>query len=163
MTDNNNIWLEYIKSVKKIDNNSIQKATHNEIITNNSIEPDTPEHGSFFNSSNKQSILALPFGYTNKRRRKQTLPIEDKLDLHGLTQDQAFEKLNEFLRFAYHNNKKHVLIITGKGALARPGAIKLAVPRWLQHTEIKQYILSYSMARHNQGGEGAISVLLKTK
>ena len=99
--------------------------------------------------------IKLPIsGYSN---------IEEKIDLHGLTQDQAFEKLKIFLENSSRNNKKEVIIVTGKGALNKPGAIKLALPRWLEYTELKQYITGYSMIIDSLGGSGAIRVAIRAK
>lgn len=164
MTDDD-IWNEYVKSIKKIDNKFIKRTVHTNTYLNKNIDNNSsnPEHETLFNHHNKQSIIEHSFNYFNKKKRRQNLPIESKIDLHGLTQDQAFEELNNFLKSAYHNNKKNILIITGKGKLSQPGVIRLAVPRWLRYTEIKQYILSFSTAENSQGGEGAISVLLKSK
>jgi DNA-nicking Smr family endonuclease len=89
--------------------------------------------------------------------------LSTKLDLHGYTQEQAFTELKRFLESAYHNGVREVLIITGKGRLDHPSVIKLAVPRWLEYTELKGFINSYSSAKAKQGGEGAISIMIKRK
>ena len=82
--------------------------------------------------------------------------IDGKIDLHGMTQDQAYDALQRFFQAAIANKKRTILIITGKGALNNPCILKVSVPRWLQYTELKRYILSYSTAPAALGGEGAI-------
>ncbi len=89
--------------------------------------------------------------------------VNKKLDLHGFTQDQAFTMLKKFLKEAFDNNIKQVLVVTGKGGLDNPGVIKLVVPRWLQYTELNKYVLSYSAAKQSFGGEGAILISIKNK
>ncbi|MCT4635223.1 MAG: Smr/MutS family protein [Rickettsiales bacterium] len=89
--------------------------------------------------------------------------IESTIDLHGLTQDQAFDNLKNFLDASYNNNKKEVIVITGKGKLNSPGVIKLAVPRWLEYTELKKYILGYSWVQDSLGGSGSIRVMIKRR
>lgn len=88
--------------------------------------------------------------------------ISNVLDLHGLTQDVAYNKLKDFLVKAYENNLGRVLVITGKGKENNPGVIKLSLPRWLEYTEINQYIRSYSSAGNKHGGEGAVIIQIKS-
>lgn len=92
-------------------------------------------------------------------RRK--IKIDRKIDLHGYTQDQAFEFLSLFLKNAYIMQKRHVLIVTGKGSLDNPGVIKTMLPRWLEYTELKKYISGYSQAPIDLGGSGAMLVKIK--
>ncbi len=92
---------------------------------------------------------------------RKTLVIEDRIDLHGLTQEQAYSSLLHFLSSARENKKKHVLVVTGKGALDKPSVIKTIVPRWFEYTELKQYVASYSVAPINFGGSGALVAKLK--
>lgn len=99
--------------------------------------------------------IKIPHQVSNK--------IESTIDLHGLTQDQAFDSLKHFLNTSYNNNKKEVIIITGKGQLNSPGVIKLAVPRWLEYTELKRYILGYSSIQDSLGGSGSIRVMIKRR
>ena len=87
--------------------------------------------------------------------------ITSKIDLHGLTQDQAFEQLKVFLKQSCDANKKEVVIITGKGKINQPGLIKTLVPRWLEHTELKRYVLGYSYIQDTFGESGAIRVLIR--
>lgn len=85
------------------------------------------------------------------------------IDLHGLTQEQAFEELKLFLANAYNTYQKEVLIITGKGTQDSPSIFKLVVPRWLKYTELNAYVRDYFIAKPRFGGEGAITVLIKKK
>ena len=88
-------------------------------------------------------------------------PPDARIDLHGMTKDQAYSALKNFLQNARNLGKKNVLIITGKGSLLQPSVIKVEVPRWLEYTELKQYVMSYSSANYRLGGEGAIIVTLR--
>ena len=149
-------WNQYTQSVKKLKNKSvIQKRTVYK--TSSPINIDQPN----------QVLLAKfkipPPPPPLQKKRNLVAPPEDSIDLHGLTQAQAFTQLSQFLEKSYHSNKKHVLVITGKGPLDQPGIIKLAVPRWLQYTELKQHVATYSTAEYRLGGEGAISVFIRKK
>ena len=50
-----------------------------------------------------------------RRMQRGQAPIEDRLDLHGLSQEQAQKKVKAFISSAVQKNFRHVLIITGKG------------------------------------------------
>ena len=99
-----------------------------------------------------------------KRLKQGKLIIEGRLDLHGLKQVEAHERLIDFLRDAYQKDKRCVLIITGKGRLLEGGGVlKKNVPHWLNSPKIREIILSCNHARPADGGTGALYVLLKRK
>jgi DNA-nicking Smr family endonuclease len=150
----NDPWLEYIKFVKKIKHNTLAKAAAKPIKLD---QFSTEIKAELFNLQIPASPPPL------QKKRLAIAPIDAKIDLHGLTQAEAYIKLKNFLEQSYAQNKKHALIVTGKGPIDTPGVIKLAVPRWLQYTEVSKYVLSYTTAKPNFGGEGAISVILRSK
>ena len=43
------------------------------------------------------------------------MALEDRLDLHGLSKEQAHKQLISFISRAVQQNLRHVLVITGKG------------------------------------------------
>ena len=100
---------------------------------------------------------------------KQT--IDAAIDLHGLTQAQAETALKTFLKRAHLDNKKTVLVITGKGQRRKsdersfelgapePGIIKRSVPNWLD--DMPDVVLSYTTSHVRHGGEGALYVRLR--
>ncbi|MGH1405382.1 MAG: Smr/MutS family protein [Rhodomicrobiaceae bacterium] len=100
---------------------------------------------------------------------KQT--IDAAIDLHGLTQAQAETALKTFLKRAHLDNKKTVLVITGKGQSRKshersfelgapePGIIKRSVPNWLD--DMPDVVLSYTTSHSRHGGEGALYVRLR--
>ncbi len=47
------------------------------------------------------------------------LPVEARLDLHGMRQRDAHAALRKFLKAAQGKGHRHVLVITGKGARGR--------------------------------------------
>ncbi|WP_275786754.1 Smr/MutS family protein [Pararhizobium gei] len=89
------------------------------------------------------------------------LPIEARIDLHGMIQSQAHGFLLHFLMRAHDRGLRHVLVITGKGtSLGSDGALKRAVPMWFALPEFRMLISSYEPAARNHGGEGALYVRL---
>jgi DNA-nicking Smr family endonuclease len=93
---------------------------------------------------------------TAERLRRGELAIEARLDLHGMTQDEAHDALARFLARAHAAGQRCLLVITGKGAVLRE-----AVPRWLDEGEARARVLATSRAQPRHGGGGALYVLLR--
>ncbi|MFN3076087.1 MAG: Smr/MutS family protein [Alphaproteobacteria bacterium] len=91
--------------------------------------------------------------------------LDARLDLHGMTQTEAYRALRNFLETASYRGHRSVLIITGKGArgFEGSGVLKHVVPLWLNEPKFRSRILSFSFARPKHGGDGALYVLLKRK
>jgi len=95
-----------------------------------------------------------------RRLRRGLFPIEDELDLHGLTQLAAREQLAHFLDSNRAAGRRCVRIIHGKGLRSggRGPILKLAVDSWLRrHLDVMAFI----SARPIDGGTGAVCVLLR--
>lgn len=96
-----------------------------------------------------------------KKLAKGRLPIEARLDLHGLFQDEAHDLLLDFLLRAHERGLRHVLVITGKGrSMGSEGVLRRAVPLWFSKAEFRFLISSYEWAARHHGGEGAMYVRL---
>jgi len=108
---------------------------------------------------------------TARQLERGKLPVEARLDLHGMRQREAHAALRRFLKSAQGKGYRHVLVITGKGAAAdttRPfyesderGVLRQAVPHWLTASDLAPVVLSYSEAPRRLGGEGALYVRLR--
>jgi DNA-nicking Smr family endonuclease len=101
------------------------------------------------------------------RREKQKLvrgraPIDARLDLHGMTQEEAHAALVHFLRRSQRAGAKFVLVITGKGTRAgEPGVLRRQVPLWLGLAEFRDAVVGFEEAHMAHGGEGALYVRLR--
>jgi DNA-nicking Smr family endonuclease len=96
-----------------------------------------------------------------RRLRRGLIPIEDELDLHGLSQSAARYQLAEFLTYSRNAGRRCVRIIHGKGyrSGARGPVLKTAVDLWLRrHLDV----MAFTSARAIDGGTGAVYVLLRT-
>lgn len=100
----------------------------------------------------------------NRKRRiaKEHDPIGARLDMHGLDQDQARATLEGFIRRAYEDGHRAVLIITGKGRVGH-GVLKQRTPEWLAGPAVRDMIAGVSAADQRHGGDGALYVALKRK
>jgi len=93
--------------------------------------------------------------------RRGRLPIDDAIDLHGCTQEQAYVALAGFLGRAHGAGRRCVLVVTGKGLRDGTGVLRAMVPRWLNEPALRRLVLGFSYAQPKDGGEGALYVLLK--
>lgn len=97
---------------------------------------------------------------TLRRLRNRYWAVQDHLDLHGLTQDAARQQLVLFLAHAIQNHYRCVLIIHGKGLSSADGVpvLKHRIGGWLAQYRA---VLAFCQARPEDGGSGAVLVLLK--
>ena len=95
-----------------------------------------------------------------RKLRRGNLPVQDRLDLHGLRSDAARVLLLEFLHEAMQRELRCVLVIHGKG-MNSPGGE--AVLRKLARHWLTQHpgVMGYCEAPPNEGGTGAVLVLLR--
>jgi DNA-nicking Smr family endonuclease len=110
---------------------------------------------------------------TSERLKRGQLPIEARLDLHGMTQDQARRSLDGFIAHAHDRGLRAVLIITGKGLKPRgadadpwdtaPGVLKHQTPRWLNEAPNRARVLAFTPAQPRDGGTGALYVLIRRR
>jgi DNA-nicking Smr family endonuclease len=95
-----------------------------------------------------------------RKLRRGLFPIEDELDLHGLSQTAARDQLARFLSYNRAAGRRCVRIIHGKGyrSGARGPILKIAVDSWLRrHLDV----MAFTSARAIDGGTGALYVLLR--
>ena len=98
-------------------------------------------------------------GRTQRRLFRGDVPVDRRLDLHGLTTARAESRLAQFIETAARDGCRCVLVITGKGA----GILRGHVPNWLKRQPLSPHILALAEARPHDGGSGALYVLLRRK
>ena len=94
--------------------------------------------------------------------RRGNYPIDARIDLHGLTQAEAHDRLGTFLAAAQVRGNRCVLVITGRG-VRHGGTLRAMTPRWLEEAPNRARVLSYAQAQVHHGGEGALYVLLRRR
>lgn len=111
-------------------------------------------------------------GNTDRRLKRGQIPIEGRLDLHGFNQEQAHGMLRQFVQSAYAQNKRCLLVITGKGGgrIGRlfggdssGGVLKQKLPQWISDYPLKDIVLKAVHAAPKDGGSGAFYLYLKRK
>lgn len=90
-------------------------------------------------------------------RRGRTEP-DARIDLHGMTHDGAYRALIGFLTKAQREEKRVVLVVTGKG-----GVLREALPLWLGQPDLQPLVSGVAEAHIKHGGSGAFYVSLRRK
>jgi DNA-nicking Smr family endonuclease len=95
-----------------------------------------------------------------RKLRKGAWSIQGEIDLHGMRREEAREALAEFMRESLKRGWRCVRVVHGKG-LGSPGktpVLKGKVHSWLVQ---KDEVMAFVQARADEGGTGAVVVLLR--
>jgi len=86
---------------------------------------------------------------------------QDEVDLHGLNRDEARHLLASFLADCLLHGRRCVRVIHGKGhgSPQKLSILRQLVRGWLAQ---RQEVLAYCQAKPQDGGEGALLVLLRS-
>jgi DNA-nicking Smr family endonuclease len=106
-----------------------------------------------------------------QRFERGELPVEARIDLHGMTLANAERALSKFLRDGIAQQKRCLLVITGKGSIRSEseieimqkgrGVLRAWLPDYLKRGPWRDQILGLAPARPDMGGAGAFYVLLR--
>ena len=163
-------WQETVLDVKKIEqaNKNWAKPQPKDFVIRNNVN--------VFEAYNGEKLDDIIMGEsanidaaTFRRFKRGDFEIEAILDLHGYTTDEAYDKVETFIKNCYLRKKRCVQIVTGKGLhkdddiFASRGVLKDLVPRWLNAEMLRPLILTFDYSRLEDGGEGALTILLRRK
>jgi DNA-nicking Smr family endonuclease len=84
------------------------------------------------------------------------IPIEEEIDLHRLTVDEALPKLDDFLYAAFRSGLYRVLVVHGKGS----GVLRQEVGHYLSKHPL---VRAHRLADRYHGGIGATQVELSER
>lgn len=130
-----------------------EQAVLKESLSGHAAEPglETGEELSFRRSHVPLKVL--------KDLRRGKYSIQDELDLHGLTANEARLMLREFIADVLREGYRCVRIVHGKGLRSGPGGpvLKARLSKWLPQWD---QVLAFTTAPARDGGTGALYVLL---
>ena len=98
--------------------------------------------------------------------------IDAVLDLHGMRQHEAHERLRRFLHQSQFKHARLVLVVTGKGSSPTKnhdgeghgkGILRRLVPDWLRMPDLRPVVMGFEEAAPHQGGSGALYVRLRKR
>jgi len=135
---------------READDASVMQSLLDELSENDLLE--TGEHLAYTAPGVQRSLL--------KKLKSGRYSLQAEIDLHGYTVNEARTLLSEFLKTSREQRRLCVRIIHGKGRKTADKAprLKPAVNQWLQRNK---GVLAFCSARDNDGGTGAVYVLLK--
>ncbi len=109
-------------------------------------------------------IVGLDAGLVEQLRSRR-FSYEAHIDLHGLNSEQAYWNLVGFFRSAYFKGLRVVLIITGRGLNSpfNEPVLRGKVQQWMSHEPLKRVVLAFCSAKQEDGGLGALYVLLRKR
>ncbi len=95
--------------------------------------------------------------------RRGLFPLQGHLDLHGLSRAEAKEAVERYLAHCRAQRRRCVLLITGRGLSSPEGRpiLKTMVAGLLTTRRMSRQVLAFATARPEDGGAGAIYVLLR--
>lgn len=97
---------------------------------------------------------------TMRKLQRGGYSVQAELDLHGMTTDEARQRLADFIDYSAEQGKYCVRVVHGKGLGSgeRGPVLKNAVNRWLRKWDC---VLAFVSTRQVDGGTGAVYVLLQ--
>jgi DNA-nicking Smr family endonuclease len=98
-----------------------------------------------------------------RRLRRGLLPIDGRIDLHGMAAGEARAQLELFLRTMRARGERCVLVIHGKGEHSPlgMGVLRGEIAAWLSQGPSSAHVAAFATALASDGGEGAVYVLLR--
>lgn len=102
------------------------------------------------------AAAATPDRRTLENLKRGKMRPEARLDLHGMTREEAFAALSSFVARAQADGVRVALVITG-----RSGVLRSETPRWLAAAALRPRILGLAEAKPRDGGAGALYVLIR--
>ena len=97
------------------------------------------------------------------RLRAGEYSTQGHLDLHGMTRAEAKAALEKFVSASRLAGKRCVLVVTGRGLHSKDQipVLKEGVQSWLSRGRVGRQVLAFTTARPQDGGAGAVYVLLR--
>jgi DNA-nicking Smr family endonuclease len=98
-----------------------------------------------------------------RKLRRGMLPIDARMDLHGLRVAEGRTQLELFLRTMRARGERCVLVVHGKGEHSPRGVgvLRGEIAAWLSQGAASADVAAFATASEGDGGEGAVYVLLR--
>lgn len=108
------------------------------------------------------SVAGLPRRVLQRLKRGD-FAFSAHLDLHGLTRDEARDRVQKFIVDSQRRQERCVLIVHGRGNNSKDGipVLKTLLSSWLNRGSIGRNVLAFCTARPHDGGAGAMYVLIR--
>jgi len=98
-----------------------------------------------------------------EKLRAGEFSVQQVLDLHGLSAEDAHEAFRSFIRDAVQSQVHCVKVIHGRGLKSRKGPVlKEKLKEWILQAMHRKWVVAFASSRMSAGGPGATVVLLRT-
>lgn len=115
--------------------------------------PDTQEYVEWINQDYQKDIV--------RELHEGRYSVQDILDLHGVTVDEAEEEFEKFIKKSIRKRYRCIKVIHGRGLRSPKGPVlKEAVISWLTG-RYRKNVIAFVTARQCDGGLGALYILLR--
>jgi len=134
-------------------------------LNNKLSEKDKKDWENFLNNKD-------PLEVKDKELQQKKTIMEKSIDLHGLTLNEANNKIYEFIKYCYENNVKKINVITGKGMRSKNindpyqskdlSILKHSVPEYIKgNSDLMNRILKIDFEAVNSSSMGSFDIFLK--
>lgn len=98
-----------------------------------------------------------------RKLRRGEYSVQGHVDLHGLTREEARREVDRFLKDSRRRGRRCVLLVHGRGLHSEKQVpvLKEALRGWLATARFGRHVLAFATARPQDGGAGALYVLLR--
>lgn len=96
-----------------------------------------------------------------KRLHTGSYAVQDSLDLHGYTLEEAEREIDTFMRGSLRHGFRCLKIVHGRGLRSQNGPVLKTSTVKLLSTRYRKSILAFVSARQCDGGLGALYILLR--
>lgn len=169
------IWRQVVASVEPLPGRALPEEPEQQAPKPDAVSVDAPAAPKPALASKIEAKKRLPLAGVETRLRQRVargqLPIDARLDLHGLRQEAAHRRLFAFLHEAQRRGHKIVLVITGKGKAGAPpdetgfgterGVLRRLTPLWLAEPQARMLVVGFEEAALQHGGAGALYVRIR--
>ena len=150
----------------------IPRNTENILKKNFEKETQTHAYERLTKKANPKNSFKLEKTPINKKLKKGKVPIEKKIDFHGLSVLAAEALFLDTVINCYNQNLRCILFVTGKGVMKKDkndneniklyyGKIRKNFLNWVSRPDLQKYILSVEQAGIEHGADGAFFVYLR--
>lgn len=173
----NDIFINLIGDVTPIKKNNKLKRNIPVINKAISFQKRTKNKPSFSELKKRPTLsnisnFEIEINKTNKKLKKGKIPIDKKIDFHGLSLFDAESLFTHTISICYKKNLRCILFITGKGVLKKTandwdesklyyGKIRSNFLIWTKKKELSKFILNVEQASIKYGADGAFFVYLR--
>ena len=150
----NRVHHNIIRTQKKVIRNHVEDDVEEIYRISDFIDP------SDYCTSNQQLSFKTA-GVQNRQFQKLKqgqIMVEECLDLHGLTIDQARKDVDLFIADCKKQQIRCIIIVHGKGGRGKPPMLKTMTNHWLKQIND---IIAFTSAQPSDGGTGAVYALLR--